>query len=148
MLKNILAATESGAAEGGGNSWILILVVGAMFIVMMVMTIIPQKKRQKQMQEMMNNLTVGTKVMTIGRMIGTIQSIDNERNQIMLNVGTIDSPTIITIDKAAIGYVMDKNNTAASSDAMPVSDDSASSEVSEASSVLEETEKKEDDLKI
>ena len=121
MLKNILAATESGAAEGGGNSWILILVVGAMFIVMMVMTIIPQKKRQKQMQEMMNNLTVGTKVMTIGRMIGTIQSIDNERNQIMLNVGTIDSPTIITIDKAAIGYVMDKN---------------------------EETEKKEDDLKI
>ena len=107
-----------------------------------------QKKRQKQMQEMMNNLTVGTKVMTIGRMIGTIQSIDNERNQIMLNVGTIDSPTIITIDKAAIGYVMDKNNTAASSDAMPVSDDSASGEVSEASSVLEETEKKEDDLKI
>lgn len=113
MLNNILAVDLS-------SNWVMLVILGGFFVLMMVMTILPQKKRQKQMQEMMAGLVVGTKVMTIGRMIGKIVSIDTSTNQIILNVGTEENPTLITIDKAGIGYVMDKiessNNIAAVSD--------------------------------
>ena len=59
---------------------------------------------------MMDNLTAGDKVMTIGRLIGTIVAIDTENKQVTLNVGTADSETLIVIDRAAIGYVIDGKN--------------------------------------
>ncbi|MEG1663535.1 MAG: preprotein translocase subunit YajC, partial [Clostridia bacterium] len=71
-----------------------------------VMTIIPQKKRQKQQQQMMNSLNVGTKIMTIGRMVGKITQV-NADNTLIINVGTESSPTLIVIDRAAVGLVLE-----------------------------------------
>lgn len=88
----------------------IFLVLGGFFVLMMVMTILPQKKRQKQMQEMMSNLVVGNKVMTIGRMIGTIELIDSENNQVVLNVGSEQNPTLVTFDRQAIAYVITKKD--------------------------------------
>ena len=115
----------------------MILVLGVFFVIMIVMTILPQKKRQKQMQDMMSNLVVGAKVMTIGRMIGKVVSIDGENNQIVLNVGSIDSPTYITVDRNAVGYVMDSQAKAAAETAVEAPKEDAPAE-----------EKKDDDLKI
>lgn len=83
------------------------IILGVFFVLMIVMTIIPQKKRQKKTQEMMDNLAVGDKVMTIGRMVGTIRLIDNENARITLDVGTGDSETLVVFDRNAIGYVID-----------------------------------------
>ncbi len=142
MLFNLLlSAAESGAEETANASFMdkygMIIILGVFFVIMIVMTIIPNKKRQKQMQDMMSNLVVGAKIMTIGRMIGKVVSIDGETNQIILNVGTVDSPTYITIDRNAVGYVMDSPAKAA--------------EVSTEETKTEETTSEEsssDDLKI
>lgn len=93
-----------------GSQYAALGILAAFFVLMIVMTIIPQKKRQKQTQQMMDNLTAGDKVMTIGRLIGTIVAIDTENKQVTLNVGTADSETLIVIDRAAIGYVIDGKN--------------------------------------
>ena len=77
---------------------------------MIVMTIIPQKKRKKEYQDLMNNLSVGDKVMTIGRLIGKIYAIDDDSKQVTLNVGTDESETLIVIDKNAIATVIDSKN--------------------------------------
>lgn len=102
MFNNIIAAVD-------GSNWVMFVILGAFFVLMMVMSIVPQRKRQKQMQEMMSNLSIGTKVMTIGRMVGKIVALNSETNQVILNVGTDENPTLITMDKAGVGYVMDKN---------------------------------------
>ncbi len=100
MFTQILAASQYAALG----------ILAAFFVLMIVMTIVPQKKRQKQTQQMMDNLSAGDKVMTIGRLIGKIVAIDTENKQVTLNVGTEDSETLIVIDRNAIGYVIDGKN--------------------------------------
>lgn len=139
MLFNLLtlAAEENAKNPSFMDKYGMILVLGVFFVIMIVMTILPQKKRQKQMQDMMSNLVVGAKVMTIGRMIGKVVSIDGENNQIVLNVGSIDSPTYITVDRNAVGYVMDSPTKAAAETTVEAPKEDAPAE-----------EKKDDDLKI
>ena len=87
------------AATGGDTS---ILWIGLGFIVLMfAMSIIPQRKRRKQMQDMMSNLSTGTRIKTIGGLIGKIMEI-KEDGTMVINVGTEDFPSLIVIDKAAI----------------------------------------------
>ncbi|MCQ2409565.1 MAG: preprotein translocase subunit YajC [Clostridia bacterium] len=83
--------------------WIIIAVV---LVLMIVLTIVPQKKRQKEQQNMMNSLAVGTKIMTIGRMVGKITQVNSD-NTLIVNVGTESSPTLIVIDKQAVGLVLE-----------------------------------------
>ena len=68
-----------------GNWW-LYIVIGVVLVGMILLTVIPQKKRQKQQQQMMDSLAVGTKIMTIGRMVGKITQI-NPDNTLVINVG-------------------------------------------------------------
>lgn len=85
---------------------IMYIVIGVVLVLMIVLTIIPQKKRQKQQQEMMNSLAVGTKIMTIGRMVGKITQVNSD-NTLIVNVGTENSPTLIVIDRNAVGLVLE-----------------------------------------
>ena len=84
------------------DNWWLYLIIGVILVGMILLTIIPQKKRQKQQQEMMNSLTVGTKIMTIGRLVGVIVQV-NADNTLHVNVGTEAQPTVIVIDRNAVG---------------------------------------------
>lgn len=88
-----------------GNWW-LYIVIGVVLVGMILLTVIPQKKRQKQQQQMMDSLAVGTKIMTIGRMVGKITQI-NPDNTLVINVGTESSPTLIVIDRNAVGLVLE-----------------------------------------
>lgn len=106
-----------------GNSWIMLVVLGVVFVLMIVMTIVPQKKRQKQQQQMMNNLAVGTKVMTIGRMVGTIVAVNAADNQLILNVGSEENPTLITIDRQAVGVVLNPINAPAAAPTVETTQD-------------------------
>lgn len=91
----------------GNTNWIILVILGVFLVAMIVMTIIPQKKRQKQQQEMMNSIRVGTKVMTIGRLIGKITALDATANTVTINVGTDANPTLIVIERNGIGAVLD-----------------------------------------
>lgn len=101
-----------------GNWW-LYIVIGVVLVGMILLTVIPQKKRQKQQQQMMDSLAVGTKIMTIGRMVGKITQI-NPDNTLVINVGTEFSPTLIVIDRNAVGLVLE--NVAAPAPAPVVTD--------------------------
>lgn len=99
---------------------------------------------------MMDSLAVGTKIMTIGRMVGKITQI-NPDNTLVINVGTEFSPTLIVIDRNAVGLVLE--NVAAPAPAPVVTDTATDAAVesqevfdsNEESSPAEATEKDEAD---
>ncbi len=103
MFVGLLAADDTGNWFSNYGMFIIIAVV---LVLMIVLTIVPQKKRQKQQQQMMDSLRIGTKIMTIGRMVGKITQI-NADNTFVINVGTDESPTYIVIDKNAVGLVLE-----------------------------------------
>ena len=108
MLFNLLldeAASNANQNGGGGSNWVLIAVFGVMMVGMILLMILPNKKRQKEYQKMQNEIRVGTKIMTIGRMVGTVTKIYPD-NTLELDVGTPGNPVIITITREAIGVNM------------------------------------------
>ncbi|MCM1393773.1 MAG: preprotein translocase subunit YajC, partial [[Eubacterium] siraeum] len=105
MLYNLLAA-DSGDTKSQIIMWVIIAVV---IVLMVVLTIIPQRKRRKEQEKMMSSLAVGTKLMTVGGLVGRITQVNND-NTLIINVGTESNPTLIVIDKKAVGYVLENVN--------------------------------------
>lgn len=103
MIQNILLET---APASGGSSYTILFIGIAFIVLMMVMTILPQRKRQKQAKQMMETLTVGTKVKTIGGMIGNVVEVKPD-GSLIVNVGTEESATYISIDKLGIYQNLD-----------------------------------------
>ena len=99
----ILAATNAG-------SWIMIVVLLVLFVGMMAISIIPQKKKQKEYQEMQNAIKVGTRIMTIGRLVGTVVAINTD-NTIEVDIGAKGTPVIIVINREGIGLNLDAPQT-------------------------------------
>ena len=91
------------------SSIIMFAIVGALMVAMIVYTMFSSKKRKKQQDTMMNSLVVGTKIMTIGRMVGKITQVNSD-NTLIINVGTESSPTLIVIDRQAVGLVLENAN--------------------------------------
>lgn len=98
------------AADGDkGNNWIMWVIIAVVLVLMIVLTIVPQKKRQKEQQKMMNSLAVGTKLMTVGGIVGRITQVNSD-NTLIINVGTESNPTLIVIDRKAVGFVLENVN--------------------------------------
>lgn len=81
---------------------IMIAILGVFFVAMILMSVIPQRKQKKKMQDMMDSLSVGDKVMTIGGFVGTIVEINKDSDRFLINVGTDDVPTNVTVVRNAI----------------------------------------------
>ena len=96
MFNSILAA----------SNWPMFVIIGVVLVLMIVLTIVPQKKRQKEQQKMMDSLNVGTKLMTVGGIVGKITQVNSD-NTLIVNVGTENNPTLIVIDRKAVGYVLE-----------------------------------------
>lgn len=92
------------------SMWPILAIFGVMILLMLV-TMIPQRKKQKKAREMMQKLSKGDKVKTIGGFVGEIMAIDDATNSMMLNLGTEEAPVMVTIDKAAIYTVINENPT-------------------------------------
>jgi len=90
---------------GAINNVVIYVVLGVMLVAMIVLPMLSNKKRQKQYQEMQNSLKPGTKIMTIGGLIGTICKV-NEKS-IELDIGTEDAPVVIVINKDAVNTNLD-----------------------------------------
>lgn len=106
-MNNLIFLAEE--AQGGFPAWAMWVILGVAFVLMIAMTIIPRKKQQKQKQNMMDNLKVGDKVMTIGRIVGVITAIDNTTNTVTIQSGEGEHASILVIDKLAIGMVINPN---------------------------------------
>ncbi|MFJ8264596.1 preprotein translocase subunit YajC [Peribacillus asahii] len=73
-----------------------------MFVLFYFLLIRPQKKRQNNVQQMQNSLKKGDKVVTIGGLHGTVDSID----ELKLVVKSPDG-TKLTFDRQAIREVVE-----------------------------------------
>jgi preprotein translocase subunit YajC len=82
-------ATNSTTGESSsGSIWpmlIFLVVIFAMFYFVMIR---PQRKRQKEQQAMMSSLQKGDKVMTIGGIYGTIDSLSEDSLVLKVEGGT------------------------------------------------------------
>ena len=102
---NISQITTLGVES---NQIIMIVVLIVLMIAMFAMSFIPQKKRQKKAQEMMNSITVGSKVKTIGGFVGEVKKIDSVNNNFILDLSANgDGSMLVTIDRSAIYVVLD-----------------------------------------
>ena len=93
---------------GNANTYVTMGILVAGLALLLAMTYFPNKKRRKQMDDMMNNLAVGDKVITIGRMVGNIVKVNEVDNTVVLNVGSEEAPVNVTFEKMAIGMVVQK----------------------------------------
>lgn len=76
-----------------------IVMMVALFAIVYFFMIRPQQKKQKEIQNFRNALAVGQDVITIGGVHGTIKSIDDVKQTVVLRVAT---GVEITFEKSAI----------------------------------------------
>lgn len=79
-----------------------IILIVVMVAVMYFLMIRPQQKQRSQHQNMVSALKKGDKVITIGRLHGVIDSVDNTNKTVVLDVEGI----YLTFDLAAVASVV------------------------------------------
>ena len=78
-----------GKTNGDGSQmWSTFVLIALLFAVMYIMLIRPQKKREQQRQEMLSRLQTNDKVVTIGGIIGTVDSLTDKEAVIRLEDNT------------------------------------------------------------
>ena len=82
-----------------------IIVLVLFFVVFYFLLIRPQQKRQKQTAQMQSSIAKGDKVVTIGGLHGTVDTIEDNKITIKCN-GTAK----LTFDRAAIREITEKKS--------------------------------------
>ncbi len=80
-----------------------ILLYGGMIAVLYFMLIMPQQKQQKKLKAMRESLELGSKIITIGGLVGTIVSLSDDEITIEVN----EQQGTMTYKKWAIGRLYD-----------------------------------------
>ena len=75
---------QAAQPQGGGMSFIIMMVV--IFSIMWFFMIRPQQKKQKEIQNFRNSITVGSSVVTAGGLYGTVKSIDESDNTLIVEI--------------------------------------------------------------
>lgn len=99
----IFLSAPANPADAYSQYSSLILIV-LMFVLLYFLLIRPQQKRQKERNKMLNNLSKGDKVITIGGLYGTIVELDDKT--VVLKVS--DSVRL-TFDKQAVNAVISES---------------------------------------
>ncbi|MFD1485771.1 preprotein translocase subunit YajC [Lacticaseibacillus baoqingensis] len=103
----------------------MILLIVVMFAFMYFGMMRPQKKQQQKRAEMLQQMKKGDKVVTIGGLHGVIDSIDNAKGTVDLDLDGI----FLTFNLSAIRTVEPTTTTpAATSDAVQPQDDAKSTD--------------------
>ncbi len=102
MLNNILLDSNQ----------IFLIVLGVLLVAFLIYSFISGNKRKKRMEEEQakrNDIHPGYKVTTIGGIIGTVVSVDEETNSFVLMTGDEENQSHIKFDKQAI-YMSENPN--------------------------------------
>ncbi len=94
-LFNLLAEETKTDSTG---TYIFFGVIVVLFIVMMVFNSRQRKKQMAEDQKKKDSLCKGTKVITIGGIVGTVVSVDHEESTFVLATGSCE----MVFDKRAI----------------------------------------------
>jgi len=83
--------TDTATTSSGSSTVSFIIMIGfivVLFVLMYFLTIRPQRKRQQDQAKMINELQRGDRVVTIGGMIGTIESVSEDSVVLKTDGGT------------------------------------------------------------
>lgn len=98
------------AAGGGGNqgnaSWIIYFYVAVIGLWFYVLWLRPQQKQDKKRKEMINTIKKNDRVVTASGMYGTVVSVDDSADKILLRVDD-DKGVRIAFTRASIARVID-----------------------------------------
>ncbi|MGN1279756.1 MAG: preprotein translocase subunit YajC [Limosilactobacillus sp.] len=106
-----------GAANAGASSYSGIILILLMIALMYFFMIRPQQKQRKQHQDMMSSLHPGDEVVTIGRLHGKIDSINQADRTVTLDCEGI----YLTFDMVAIARVVKAQGSDKPAEAQPAS---------------------------
>lgn len=82
-----------------------LIILGLLVIMAVFMFILPNRRNRKKAQTMMETLKVGSKVTTIGGIIGIVTEIDETANSLVIETGSKDHPSQMQFTRNAIYYV-------------------------------------------
>ncbi|MGH2738411.1 MAG: preprotein translocase subunit YajC [Actinomycetota bacterium] len=82
----MIASAYLVAQQGTGGNVTFLISLALMVAIFYFLLIRPQQRRARQQRELVNSLSVGDEVVTIGGMFGTIESMDDE--SVTLDVGS------------------------------------------------------------
>ena len=88
QLQMMFVQLLDAPARAGGADFSFIIMLIALFAIMYFFMIRPQNKQRKELQRFRDNLTVGQEIVTAGGIYGTIRSIDDADNTVMIEVAT------------------------------------------------------------
>ena len=97
MYMLALSTVLADSHTGGGNAvagFLPILLIVAVFYLLLIR---PQQRKAKQHQELVQSIGTGDRIVTIGGMHGTVESIDEDTARIEVAPGTV-----ITMARVAI----------------------------------------------
>jgi preprotein translocase subunit YajC len=106
-----VAAQQAAAPAGGGMDMVtMVLMFGSMFGIIFFLMIRPEQKKQKERQKLMQTLTKGDKVVTIGGIHGKVVQVKEQTVLVK-----VSDTTTLEFTKSAISTV-DRKETAAKED--------------------------------
>ncbi|MDR0696007.1 MAG: preprotein translocase subunit YajC [Christensenellaceae bacterium] len=86
-------------------NWQMIIVLGGLFVCMILFTVIPNSRRRKKQNQMMQSITTGDKVLTIGGFIGTVVEYNSDTMRYVVNIareGDDEPPVNVVLIRDAI----------------------------------------------
>lgn len=85
------------------GSFVNLLIPIGFLIILYVIMILPETRRRKKYQAMLDNIKINDKVVTRGGLVAKVISIDNDKNEVILESGP--DRTRMTFLRSAIGSV-------------------------------------------
>jgi preprotein translocase subunit YajC len=100
-----------GGGEGGDGGGILGLILPFVIVIAIfyVLIIMPQRKKEKQKQAMLNAVTKGDRIVTIGGLKGTVVGVDDREDSVTIRVS---GDVKLEFLKSAIAQVIPKDRPA------------------------------------
>jgi len=105
-----LPLLQAGPGDALTGLPLTILMMGAIFAVFYFLIIRPQRKKQKEMKKMLEAISKGDKVVTIGGIRGTVQNVKEKTLVIK-----VDDNTKIEFNKDAVSGLTQKNESSGES---------------------------------
>ncbi|MCH4010293.1 MAG: preprotein translocase subunit YajC [Companilactobacillus sp.] len=84
-MENLNILTLGAAASGGVGQYGMLIFIIILFVGMYFISIRPQRKQQQKRQEMLKEMSKGDKVVTLGGIKGTIESIDRDSKEVVVD---------------------------------------------------------------
>ena len=105
MFWNLLTDASGGPEQTGGSwtSYIPIIIIVLLLVAFFVWSFVSNRKKQKNFNETINAVRPGSKVKTIGGIVGEVVEVNDEENTFVLRTGdSAGNVSFMKFDKQAI----------------------------------------------